>query len=584
MVKSAHPRDVADTFDFIVLGGGAGGNTVAGRLAENSKVKVLVVEAGPGDPENVDIVTTPARAMETRGSQYDWWYKTTMINREDYTRIECPNTRGKILGGSTSLNYFTWLRGSAATYDQDWTPYGGSEWSWAGVKDYFNKSAKYHDDKGVYDPGFKKLGENGTLPIAHADLLPETKGFRDSLQKAWKSVGRELTVNVYDGTQGGLFPSVNTVYNGLRSTSATAIEGKANVTVVANTTSKRILFKDKTAIGVEVVGPEGREYKFFANREVIVAQGVYESAKILMLSGIGAKEYLETFSIQVRIDSPHVGQNLQDHPIFPHVFKLKDGYGLDDILIYDTDKKRKAAADYKKNRTGPLTSPLLELVGFPRIDEYLAKVPAYVEYKKKNGGKDPFGPAGQPHFELDFVPVFADAFQWHFPTPPSGNYVTVIVDLMRPLSHTGTVKLNSTDPFEQPHINLGFLQHDLDIVALREGTRFIGDLFYKGAGMKDIVEGDYPWPLDRSSDEVLDKQILERSQTGFHPCGTNRMARDIGDGVVDPHLRVHGLKNLRVADASIFPVIPDCRIQNVVYMVAEKGADFIKQDHPDLYK
>lgn len=522
--------------------------------------------------------------MKTRGSQYDWNFKTTMINREKYTRIECPNTRGKVLGGSTSLNYFTWLRGSSATYDHDWAPFGGKSWGWNGVKDYFNKCATYHDDKGVYDPDLKRLGQNGPLPIAHADLLEESKGFRDSLQAAWKESKRELTVDVYNGHQSGLFPSVNTVYKGLRSISATFIRGKDNITVVAETTSKKILFgKDKTAVGVAVVGPDGREYKYFAEREVIVSQGVYESAKILMLSGIGNKDHLEQFSLQCIVDSQHVGQNLLDHPIFPHVFKLKDGYGLDDVLLKKGKKMDAAMAQYKKNKTGPLASPLLELVGFPRIDEYLAKVPEYVKYKEENGGKDPFGPEGQPHFELDFVPLFADAFQWHFPEPPTGNYVTVIVDLMRPLSHTGTVRLNSTDPFDQANIDLGFLSHNLDIVALREGTRFIGDLFYKGEGMRDIVEGDYPWPLDRKSDEQMDREILERSQTGFHPCGTNRMARDIGDGVVDPKLRVHGTKNLRVIDASVFPSIPDCRIQNVVYMVAEKGADFIKATHKDLF-
>jgi choline dehydrogenase-like flavoprotein len=531
---------------------------------------------------------TPAKAMQTRGSQWDWQFKSTMINRPEYTRIECPNTRGRVLGGSTSLNYFTWLRGSAATYDEDWTPFGGATWGWEGVKDYFSKCTTFHDDKGVYKDYKdlpKNLGTSGPLPVAHADLLEETKPFRDNLQKAWKSLGHELTVDQYGGKQGGLFPSVNSVYKGTRSISAHFLKGKDNITFLPNTVSKRIVFgRNKRAVGVEVIGPDGIEYKFYASREVVVSQGVYESAKILMLSGIGNRDHLQTFSIPTIVESNHVGQNLLDHPIFSHVFKIKDGYGLDDVLLRAGELQDKAVQKYKKDKTGPLSSPLLELVGFPRIDNYLEKCPEYVKYKKENGGRDPFGPAGQPHFEIDFVPVFADAFQWHFPTPPTGNYVSVIVDLMRPISHTGTVRLNSTDPFEQAHIDLGFLSHDLDVLALREGTRFIGDLFYKGDGMKDIVEQDYPWPLDRKSDEQMHREILERSQTGFHPCGTNRMAKDIGDGVVDPSLKVHGTQGLRVIDASIFPFIPDCRIQNVVYMVAEKGADFIKAEHKDLYK
>lgn len=180
--------------------------------------------------------------------------------------------------------------------------------------------------------------------------------------------------------------------------------------------------------------------------------------------------------------------------------------------------------------------------------------------------------------------MFADAFQWHFPTPATGDWLTVIVDLMRPLSRNGEVKLNSADPLEQPNINLNFFSHDLDLIALREGVRFIDDIVMNGEGLKEIIAEDYPWPMPRNSDEAMIRQILERSQTGFHPCGTTRLSKDIGQGVVDPKLKVHGVKNLRVIDASVFPVIPDCRIQNVVYMVAEKGADYIKAEYPNLYK
>jgi len=189
--------------------------------------------------------------------------------------------------------------------------------------------------------------------------------------------------------------------------------------------------------------------------------------------------------------------------------------------------------------------------------------------------------------------------------PAQGDYLTVIVDLMRPLSRNGVVALTSTNPHDQPYINLNFFSHDLDLIALREGVRMIDDIVMNGNGMKDIIEGDFPWPMPRNSDEAMIKQILERSQTGFHPCGTLRLGKNIGQGVVDPQLRVYGTKGLRVIDASIFPVIPvssssskapsgrsgtganelqDCRIQNDVYMVAEKGADYIKAEYPELFK
>ena len=166
--------------------------------------------------------------------------------------------------------------------------------------------------------------------------------------------------------------------------------------------------------------------------------------------------------------------------------------------------------------------------------------------------------------------MFCDAFQWHFPAPPTGDYFTIIVDLLRPVSPPGEVRLLSPDFRKLPYINLNFFADDLDLIALREGTRFVDDIVTNGEGMKDLIGEDYPWPMPRASDEAMNKAILQRSQTGFHPCGTCRMSQDIRQGVVDGKLRVHGIKGLRVIDASTFPVIPDCRIQNVVYMVAEK--------------
>ncbi|OCT50763.1 glucose-methanol-choline (GMC) oxidoreductase [Cladophialophora carrionii] len=572
------PKDAPKTFDFIVVGGGTAGCVVAGRLAENPRVSVLVIEAGPNNTDEIPEISTPARAFELRGS------KTTMIDRPDYTRVEKPNTRGKMLGGSSGGNYFTWVRGSAATFD-DWAEYGTDEWNWENTKDYFNKSATYHDDEGLYPAALAKIGnQGGPLHISHSDLVPEIKPFRDALEKAWVSKGQELTTDVYSGVQKGLFKCVNSIYKGRRSTAAVFIEGKENVTLLSSTISKNLVLENGKAVGITVIGPDSREYTFNANYEVVVSQGVFESPKLLMLSGIGRKADLEALGIRPVVDSQHVGQNLLDHPILSHVFKMKDGYGLDSHLLRAGPEKDGAVAAYRKDRSGPYSSGLLELVAFPRADEWFNNSKEYREYKAKNGGVDPFGPGGQPHFEVDFVPMFSDAFQWHFPTPPQGDYLTVIVDLMRPLSRNGEVRLQSADPTEQPYINLNFFSHDLDLIALREGVRMIDDIVMHGDGLKDIIEGDYPWPMPRHSDEAMIRQILERSQTGFHPCGTLRLGKSIEQGVVDPQLRVYGTTGLRIIDASIFPIIPDCRIQNDVYMVAEKGADYIKAEYPELFK
>jgi choline dehydrogenase len=235
------------------------------------------------------------------------------------------------------------------------------------------------------------------------------KPFRDALESAWVSKGGELTTDVYNGTQKGLFKCVSTIYNGKRSNASVFVEGKENITIMSETISKSIKFEGKKAVGVTVIGPDENEYTFTAKNEVIVSQGVYESAKLLMLSGIGRKADLEAHGINVLVDSQHVGQNMLDHPIFSHVFKIKDGYSLDNHLLRAGPQKDGAVAAYRKNNGGVYGSGLLELVAFPRVDEWLETSKEYRAYKGQNGGVDPFGPAGQPHFEVDFVVSLVDS-------------------------------------------------------------------------------------------------------------------------------------------------------------------------------
>ena len=176
-----------------------------------------------------------------------------------------------------------------------------------------------------------------------------------------------------------------------------------NITILSSTYSKKINFEGSTATSITVLVNGENELTFNAKYEVIISQGVYESVKLLLLSGIGPKDELAAHNITPVVISEHVGQNLLDHPIMPYVRRLKDGLGFEDHLIRPGPAHDGAIAAYRKDRTGPASSGLLELVGFPRIDSYLANSKEYVEFKKNNDGVDPFGPGGQPHFEIDFV-------------------------------------------------------------------------------------------------------------------------------------------------------------------------------------
>jgi choline dehydrogenase len=342
--------------------------------------------------------------MSIRHGPHDYNYKATFIDREDYTRVEHEYTRGKVLGGSTAVNYYTWLRGSAATLDE-WKEFGGDNWAYENTKDYFNKSATYHDDTKSFPDSLYDLGKTGgPIHIAHPTPLPEIEGWRNALEQAWVSKGQELSTDVYHGEQKGLFRCVNTVYSGVRSNASFFVEGKSNITLLSSTVSKQIVFDaEHKATGVVAVGPDHQEYTFSAKREIIVSQGAVGSPQLLMLSGIGIKSDLEAVGITSVIESPHVGQNLQDHPVMTQVFKIKDGAGLDTHIRHSGPEHEAALAQYRKDKTGPFASALLELVAFPRIDERLMKYESYRQAKEKNGGLDPFGPAGQPHFEIDFL-------------------------------------------------------------------------------------------------------------------------------------------------------------------------------------
>ncbi|PNP38471.1 hypothetical protein TGAMA5MH_09552 [Trichoderma gamsii] len=364
------------------------------------------------------------------------------------------------------------------------------------------------------------------------------KPFRDNIFKAWKSTGKPVTESICDGEINGLYHGCDTICKGVRSGSYLFLKDKPNITVPAEAHAKKLLisYADRVCRGVHVVLLNGKDAKLYAD-----------------LNGVGPARELKEFDIDVIVDSHHVGQNLRNHPAVPFVLRVKPELGMDTAILRKGPENEKMHAQYKRDHSGLADSGFLEVVGFPRIDEYLENDPDYQKAKKANGGKDPFSPEGQPHFELDFVCLWGSAFQWHFPPPPEGEHTTAVVDLVRPISGPG------------------------------EGIRFTYDVLTKVDGFKDQVISESPWPMPLYSNSEMKRADLDRCQTAFHPVGTARLSKNIEQGVVDPALKIHGVHNLRVIDASAIPLIPDCRIKHSVYAVAEKGADMIKADHKDMY-
>lgn len=233
----------------------------------------------------------------------------------------------------------------------------------------------------------EKLGGSGPLHIAPANPVKELQPFRDALKQAWESKGLPCCDDIYSGKAVGLINSVVTISDGVRSNSVCFIRGKPNVTVKATSIARKIIIQNKVAKGVQVQDQDGNIITYKARKEVIISEGVYETPKLLMLSGIGPDDQLLAHQIGRVVESSHVGQNLIDHPIMAHVFRLKDGYGLDHILLQQGPKQELAVKNYNAEKTGPLSSALLEIVGFSRIDERLEKTAEWQAAKAKTGGR-----------------------------------------------------------------------------------------------------------------------------------------------------------------------------------------------------
>ncbi|MFI6870964.1 GMC family oxidoreductase [Nocardia sp. NPDC050406] len=524
------PETSADTVDFIIVGAGSAGAALAARLSERPGTSVSVLEAGSADKDK--FIRIPAGFGKLFQGANDWNYFTEPQPSLSGRRVYWP--RGKMLGGSSNMNAMMWVRGFAADYDE-WATHGGPGWSFQQVLPYFRRIERM---EGAAEPGA------GPLHISRQrSPRPLT---RDFLQAATEAGYPVEDANI-DQPQ-GFSETMVTQKRGARwgTTDAylrPALQRHRALDVLTDAQVTRVLFEDKRAIGVEY-RRGGQLRRLHARREVILSGGAINTPQLLMLSGIGDAEQLSALGIPVLHHSPEVGRNLRDHLVAPIVYRTRTG------TLFDAERIPELV-NYLLRRRGMLTSNVGEAYGFIRSRDDL----------------------DLPDLELVFAPA---PYIGEGLVDPDGHAITFGSILLRPAS-TGSISLASADPFTAPLIDPRYCTdpEGLDRAALLTGLRACVDIAHQPALKGHLGELMQPaLPADTPLDEVLRTCLENHSHTLYHPVGTCRMSTD-ETGVVDPELRVRGLHNLRVADASVMPVITRGHTHAPAVLIGEKAADLI---------
>ncbi len=533
----AYDREV----EFVIIGSGSAGSTLANRLSADPVNRILVLEAGPNDSGFFSwmIHMPTAFAWPLRDDRYNWFYHTEPEPWLDNRVIHCP--RGRVLGGSSSINGMVYIRGHAFDYDK-WAQHGCRGWSYRDVLPYFRR-AEFHEY--VSDDYH---GDDGPLHVTAGRLEsnPLCRAFTDAAVEAGYAESSDL--NGY--RQEGFGGMDRTTRNGRRWSTASAYLRPAltrtNLSVETKALTTRIIFEKQAAVGVEYVQGT-RTKRVRATREVILSGGAINSPQLLQLSGIGAADELAALGIAPVHDLPGVGENLQDHL---EVFVQHECREPVSLLEHLTPVgKMKVGVRWFLSKSGPATTNHMEAGGFIRSR-------AGIEH---------------PDIQYHFLPMAMtyDAFNVN-----RIHGYQVMVDMMRPHSR-GHVKIRGADAHRHPEILFNYLKEEEDVRCLRDGTRLTREIHAQKAF--DRFRGREIWPgAQMQSDKELDAWIRETCESSYHPSCTCPMGTaDDAQAVVDPELKVHGVDGLRVVDASVMPNIVSGNLNAPTIMIAEKASDMI---------
>ncbi|MCV2886360.1 choline dehydrogenase [Aestuariibacter sp. AA17] len=531
---------MADSYDFIIVGAGSAGCVLANRLTESGKHRVLLVETG-GSDRSIFIQMPTALSIPMNTEKYAWQFETVPEPHLNNRRMHCP--RGKVLGGSSSINGMVYVRGHARDFDE-WQAHGANNWDYAHCLPYFKKAESWAFGADEY------RGDQGPLAVNNGNNMqnPLYRAFIDAGVQA----GYFETEDYNGKLQEGFGPMHMTVKDGVRWSTANAYlrpaMSRSNLTVVTHATVQKVLLKDKTAYGVRL-RVKGQLKDYHAN-EVILSAGSIGSPHLLQLSGIGDEAVLKNAGIEVIHALPGVGKNLQDHLEFYFQFRCKQPITLNGKLDLWSKFKIGARWFFKKDGLGATNH--FESCGFIRSKKG-------VEW---------------PDLQYHFLPA---AMRYDGRSAFDGHGFQVHIGHNKPKSR-GHVHVVDSNPIAHPEILFNYLSHEEDREGFRDCVKLTREII--GQPAFDPYRDTEIQPGEQvQTDEDIDAFVRANVESAYHPSCSCKMGED-DMAVVDSSTRVHGIKQLRVVDSSIFPTIPNGNLNSPTIMVAEKAADLILGNAP----
>ena len=527
---------MSNHYDYIIVGAGSAGCVLANRLSEDSSNKVLLLETG-GSDKSIFIKMPTALSIPMNTDKYAWQFHTQPEPYLDNREMHCP--RGKVLGGSSSINGMVYVRGHAKDFDE-WQQHGANGWDYQSCLPYFQKAESFYLGENAYRGGKGPLGVNNGNEMQNP--------LYTTFIKAGVEAGYASTDDYNASQQEGFGPMHMTVKNGVRSSASREyldpVKSRSNLTVITGALAQKVILDGKKATGIEYK-VNGNVQTAHAAKEVVLSAGPIGSPHILQLSGIGDKDILEKAGVEVKHHLPGVGQNLQDHLEFYFQYKCKQPITLNGKL--GLISKGLIGAKWLLTRKGLGATNHFESCAFIRSKPG-------VEW---------------PDIQYHFLPA---AMRYDGRSAFAGHGFQVHVGHNKPKSR-GCVTIQSANPEQPPQILFNYLQHKDDIEGFRACVRLTRDIIEQSA-FDDYRDEEIQPGKHIQTDEEIDAFVRQTVESAYHPSCSCKMGED-DMAVVNSNTQVHGIEGLRVVDSSIFPTVPNGNLNAPTIMVAEKAADII---------